>query len=139
MTENVKELLKKYDFILFALMFGSFAKGEPTPLSDLDIGIFTEREIDLFQTGEIIFELETLANRKVDLVILNDLPVTHPLLAFNIVAGHKLLFCSNTKAYSDFKTKSLLFYFDFQPIIKVQNEHLKKRIKNGTFGKAETS
>ncbi len=139
MLDKLQNLLQTYDFIDFALLFGSFANGRAGPLSDVDVAIFTHDEIDLLEQGRMIAALEEATGRKVDLILLHDLYKTRPRLAYNIVSNHKLLLCKSHKAYVDFKTNTYKYYFDMQPLYKMLDEALLKRIDNGTFGKTQTS
>ncbi len=50
-TDTAANLLAGQEFIAFALLFGSFARGQPGPLSDVDIGIYVSRPLDLLEIG----------------------------------------------------------------------------------------
>lgn len=51
-----------------AWLFGSFARGEETPLSDVDLLVqFDEGGISLLKHASMICELEKILNRPVDL------------------------------------------------------------------------
>ena len=57
--------------VLRAWVFGSFARGEERPDSDIDLLVQFDREnavIGLFKYSAIILDLEDLLHRKVDLV-----------------------------------------------------------------------
>lgn len=49
--EKARELLAAHDFIEFALLFGSFARGRPRPWSDVDIAIFVSQPLSLMEIG----------------------------------------------------------------------------------------
>ncbi|MBX3006355.1 MAG: nucleotidyltransferase family protein [Anaerolineales bacterium] len=49
-------------------VFGSFARGEETPTSDIDILVEFERPIGLFRFVQLEAQLADLLNRRVDLV-----------------------------------------------------------------------
>ena len=139
MIEILRKLLEPYDFIDFALLFGSYAKGKQTFLSDIDIAIFTNRSIDLFEQGNLISLLEENLNKKVDLVLLNNLEKNDAKMAFNIVSNHKVILNRSNKKYVDFKADTYKYYFDLQPMYEMFDKALKKRLKSGTYGKIETS
>lgn len=73
MVERIKELLQSYNFIDFALLFGSYASKRYTALSDIDIAIYLNRPISLIEQGDIISLLEERLENRVDLIILNGL------------------------------------------------------------------
>ncbi|MGC8789825.1 MAG: nucleotidyltransferase domain-containing protein, partial [Caldisericum sp.] len=47
--KKVEEFLSSKDFIVFALFFGSFARGLANDISDVDIGIYVERDISILE------------------------------------------------------------------------------------------
>ncbi len=138
MIEILRKLLEPYDFIDFALLFGSYAKGKQTFLSDIDIAIFTNRSIDLFEQGNLISLLEENLNKKVDLVLLNNLEKNDAKMAFNIVSNHEVILNRSNKKYVDFKADTYKYYFDLQPMYEMFDKALKKRLKSGTYGKIKT-
>lgn len=55
--------------VLKAWLFGSYARGEETPISDVDILVqFDEGGISLLKHAAMICELEEILNRPVDIV-----------------------------------------------------------------------
>lgn len=55
--------------IMRAWIFGSFARGEETPLSDVDLLVEYDKDgISLLKHAIMISDLEKLLNRRVDLV-----------------------------------------------------------------------
>ena len=139
MIEILRKLLEPYNFIDFVLLFGSYAKGKQTFLSDIDIAIFTNRSIDLFEQGNLISLLEENLNKKVDLILLNNLEKKDTKMAFNIVSNHKVILNRSNKKYVDFKADTYKYYFDLQPMYEMFDKALKKRLKSGTYGKIKTS
>lgn len=137
MEAKIITILKRYDFITNAFIFGSYAKNKQTSLSDIDIAIQTNKDIDLFTIGEIIADLESIGNIKIDLVLCNELYKYSPLLAYNIYQNHKILYIQNTKEYNDFKENSLHYYLDFKPVIDEQNTAFLERVKNGNIAKTK--
>lgn len=53
-------------------IYGSFARGEDTKESDLDLWIYSNENVDLLNIRGIIRELERVANKEVKVLILND-------------------------------------------------------------------
>ena len=70
MQETIAEYFKTQP-VLKAWLFGSFARGEETPRSDVDILFVPDRTgkpFKLFTHGGMLMDLQELLNRKVDLV-----------------------------------------------------------------------
>ncbi len=73
--EEIREILKdnkdalKEQFGVSQLgLFGSFARGEQNPESDLDILVDFDEPVDLFEFMDLNDQLEKLTGMKVDLV-----------------------------------------------------------------------
>jgi len=137
--ELIKQVLKSYNFIDFALLFGSYSGNTQTELSDIDIAIYTDRPIELLEQGDIISLLEDKLEKKVDLIVLNDLYKENAKMAFNIVDNHKVIFSNNRQKYIDFKVNTYKYYFDLKPMYEMFDKALLERIDRGTYGKAQAS
>ena len=71
MQETIAEYFKTQP-VLKAWLFGSFARGEETPRSDVDILFvpdYSGKPFTLFTHGGMLMDLQELLNRKVDLVV----------------------------------------------------------------------
>lgn len=72
-TQNIIKVIADYfstQPILRAWLFGSFARGEETPLSDVDLLVqFDDKaRVSLLKHASMINDLEALLNRSVDLI-----------------------------------------------------------------------
>ena len=69
MTKKIAEYFKTQP-VLKVLLFGSYARGEETPLSDVDLLLQYDEKarISLLKHCAIMNDLEELLDRKVDLV-----------------------------------------------------------------------
>ena len=68
MLETIREYFKTQP-VLKAWLFGSFARGEETPLSDVDLLVqYDEGGISLLKHASMICELENILDRPVDIV-----------------------------------------------------------------------
>ncbi len=63
---QIGDSLGKFWKIQNAWIFGSFAREDDNPESDIDIAIKTEDDFSYFDLAEVKFELEKLVHRKVD-------------------------------------------------------------------------
>jgi len=130
--------LKQDDDVIATYLFGSYAEGKQTPVSDVDLAVlfdqnfprkfFFEKKLDLLFTATSILKTDA-----VDLVILNEAP---PALSYQVLKKGKLLFEKpETKAQRvNFQVRVYDRYFDFKPVETVVREGLIKRIKEGRFG-----
>lgn len=126
--------LQRFDFIDFALLFGSYAENRAHNLSDVDIGIFTNKDISLLEIGFLTANLESILKIKVDLMILNNLYKKNPVIAYEIVSSNKILFCINENKFIDFKKNALLYFMDTKNMRDMINKTFKDRLNKGKFG-----
>jgi len=65
-TQQLKDILEQYNYIDFAFLFGSYADDTAKIVSDVDIGIYTNRPIDLLEQGYLISTLEDSLDKTID-------------------------------------------------------------------------
>lgn len=117
-VKNISKVLEKEQDILFAYLFGSFAKGIQHESSDIDIAIYLKDEKfpekDPLYTSRIAIKIEReLCDKNIlDVRVLNDstLRFRNQVLRYG-----KLLFSRDEKKRIQFETSSLDQYFDFKP------------------------
>ena len=93
-TQNMIKIIADYfktQPVLKAWLFGSFARGEETPLSDVDLLVVYDdnARVSLLKHAAMICELEKIINRPVDLVEEGTL---RPRVAENVNQDKKLIY-----------------------------------------------
>jgi len=136
-VQECKDHLYNKKEIVFAYLFGSFAKKTENKLSDIDLAIYIDEEkkpeSGIFgYKSELIAELQHFFQREIDLVILNQVSAD---LAFRVLKEGQLLFCKSDKTRTAFHEQTVRKKLDFAPLKKVQREYQKKRISKGQFGR----
>ena len=126
--------LGKSHFIIFALLFGSFAENRATRISDIDIGIYVNRTVSLLEIGTIITRLEKITNSKIDLIILNDLFKKKPVLAFESVSKGQLILCHDQEKFIEFKKNTFLYYLDTAPLRHAIDQRFRERLSEKRLG-----
>ena len=134
LIDDMESLLASQDFVEFALLFGSFARGKETPLSDIDFGIYLSRPIDLLTLGRLTAELERIAQRQVEILVLNDILASNPKLAYQVVASGELIVCKDRSAYVDFKAQVILRYLDTAYLRSIVDKAFLERLRDDRFG-----
>jgi|GEM_PF-515636 len=137
-TDAAATRLAAQEHITFALLFGSFAREQAGPLSDVDIGIYVSRPLDLLEIGRLTAELERVLGRQVDLLVLNDALQHNPALAYYAVAEGVVLFCRDQEAWMDFKTRVFLAYLDTAFLRTLVARVFRERLEAGRSGQGET-
>lgn len=130
--ERIGNTLKPYeDKIACVLLFGSLAKGQVGPLSDVDIAVLLKHGIDKKDMDVLENELYTvlsasLGTDELDLVILNKAPL---YMRYGVLRDKKILICNDVQALADFFFITVNDYLDIKPLRDdVNREFLKQDI-----------
>src|SRR3990172_1184612 len=119
-VRTIQARLKKYFThsrypVAFAYLFGSRARGQALPYSDIDVGVYldepnegTRFDMELSLMGELEHTLHT---DNVDVVVLNQAP---PRLAYSIIK-YKPLYSRDERARARIEMGILSRYFDERP------------------------
>ncbi|MBE6083187.1 nucleotidyltransferase domain-containing protein [Acidilutibacter cellobiosedens] len=126
-VEKCKNVLMKYENILFAYIFGSYAKGNMRADSDVDIGIYLKEEMNIEEYLKIRMDLTKICKRQVDLVVLN---AATPLLKYEIYKNNILLFTRDRTIESNYKVKILFEYNDIKRYLEMSYKKTIERLKN---------
>ena len=106
-------------------------------MSDVDIGIYFKHRIDLKSLGFLTATLEAKLEKKIDLVVLNEIEKKDPLFAFNILQNHRVLKINNEDMYINFKTAVQLSYLEHKDLIDQSMRDLHDRIRDKRFSKRD--
>jgi hypothetical protein len=122
--------------VLVAFLFGSHARGKPTPISDVDIAAplsdsvpresYLDYRIALMQESTKIFRPDG-----VQVVLLNQAP---PLLAHKVIVEGKPLFCRDEVARLRLRTDATRRYLDTKALRRIQDAATAQRIREARFG-----
>lgn len=123
--------------VLFAYLYGSHAKGESHPFSDVDIAFYAESKKpypDLNLELSLSLKLDEQLNHKYSTEVrtINNLPLT--VVGEILKYGHLIYSCDEAKRV-EYETQTRLAYFDFLPVIRHhQNSHRKKLLADANNG-----
>ena len=121
-----REILIQYEKIIFAYIFGSYAKDNIRKDSDIDIAIYLKDSIGTYEYLDMKMKLSEALKREVDLVILND---ATPLLKYEILKNNILLFTNDKSIESKYKVKTLFEYNDMKRYLDLSYEKTIERLK----------
>ena len=137
MDNKLKRFFQKnHKNINLAYLFGSYAKGGITPLSDVDVAVLLNDKIDpkyYFDTQlDLSDQLSSYLEKEVEVVILNR---ADPRLSYQVIKYGEIVFKKSLSLKADFERKALNKYFDLKPMFEFYEKKLYERIKEGKFGK----
>lgn len=115
MEEALRTVMEREPRIAYALLFGSAARNEETPFSDVDvaIGLKQGEQLDVSAIGSLVTELERATRRTIDLLLLDGAP---PSLAYRVFRDGKVIFEADRRARVERQTRAVLEYLDFKPV-----------------------
>ncbi len=99
-------------------LFGSEARGEASPKSDIDLGVLLREAAPATLAGrelDLAGDLESALGESVDLVILNDCPVD---LVARVLRDGRLLLDRDRSARIQFEVDTRNRYFDLLPHLR---------------------
>ena len=119
-----------------AYLFGSYAKGKVTPLSDVDVAVLLNDKIksEVYFDMKLDFadQLSSYLGKEVEVVILN---IADPRLSYQVIKHGEMVFEKTRDLKANFEKKALNTYFDLKPMFEFYEKKLFERIKEGKFGK----
>lgn len=141
MTKELKQQLASYFQsspypVILAYLFGSEARGQTTPLSDVDVAVYLDETLD--QRVEDYLPLLRAVNQavddgQVDLVYLND---ASPSLAYAIIGG-ELVFCADERRRVYLESTILCSHFDNCVLHERRFEVLRRRFLAGRMAERD--
>ena len=123
--------------IVLVYLFGSYAAGNETALSDVDLAlllapdVLREKYID-YRINYFSLAAKTLHDDRIDVVILN---AATPLLGHEALKG-RLLFERSPEARVKYEVDVQRKYLDLKPFYAINTAYMRQRLKEGTFGRA---
>lgn len=142
-VDEIERCLARYSRrrpeILAAYLFGSVARGQAGPLSDVDIAFLLEpahRHLAhslAYQASRLSDLMALLKTDAVDLVLL---PAPSPLLQHRILRDKHVLFCRNDRRRLAFEIRASQTYLDLQPMYTAQTRRFFARVRAGLEGQA---
>ena len=121
MTEKLEGFFSECNDIILAFLFGSFARGNATTFSDLDIAIFFSDTTDFYRINDLRGKLSEMFNIEVDIVVLN---TASPVIKMQVLKKGTLLVNKDPKAYNEFFVNTVKEYDDLKRTRKEIEENI---------------
>lgn len=129
------DILREYEDIIFAYIFGSYVEGKMRKDSDIDIAVYLKKDMDIDLYLKIKMDLTDSIQREVDLVILNNAP---PLLKYEIYKNNISLFTRDKAEESKYKVRTLFEYDDIKKYLDLSYDKMIGRLKEEVKLNGET-
>ena len=113
--DALRSYLQQEPNVRFALVFGSWAKQTAGPDSDLDLALYFGQAPEGIDTLEMINTLSNIANREVDLVVLNR---ASAFLRHQVVKEGIRFLIKDPIGYRKFREKTMIDYDIYRYLTK---------------------
>jgi uncharacterized protein len=135
------ELFERQPDVVAACLFGSQARGDAGPLSDVDLAVWLDDdpEPDRCLSRQLALSAQAallLGTDEVELVVLNGAP---PLLAQRVIRDGEVLAERSALARVRLETEAIIRYLDTIPLREELGRGLERRLAAGTFGRPRGS
>ena len=117
--------------VRLAYLFGSLARGEAHPGSDVDLAVRSDGPLGLTESSALIGRLESALGRRVDLVDLHRAP---PLLLHEVLSEGIPLIVRDPDEQADFETRAIARFLDTAHLRRIQHHYLQQRVEQRHAG-----
>lgn len=111
-SSAIETILRSHEGIAAAWLFGSVARDDAQPTSDLDVAALGPKPLSADEKESLIEQLAQATGRPVDLV---DLQTTRGPIVGQVLQNGKRLFCDDTTLYAEFMKRWWLDQADWMP------------------------
>ena len=129
MIEMLNSVIREYDEVIAAYLYGSAVKGNLRADSDIDIGILLADDAvpDHLYAIRMAREIRSRCHldRDVDVRILNRRPIR---FLYQVLRYGKLVFVRDERKKVEFETGVLKEYLDFKPFLREYDRKRKERL-----------
>src|SRR5690554_4381366 len=136
LKEDINRVINKLqlkDKIKIVILFGSRARGDYNPKSDIDIAILLEEDVLDGNYLEVKIDLTSIFSdilgEDCDIVLINK---ASPLLKYQVIKHGRLIYIDEETDYNSFFSLVVREYFDFKFYLDFHNELMLKRIREGS-------
>ena len=123
--ERLAEVVRGFPDVRLAAVFGSAARGEAGPRSDVDLGLLLDPDTREARLG-VEAALRRAMDRDIDLVYLDTAP---PQLRFEIARDGVLLHARSPGDWADFRARAMIDWWDWAPTARMINDAAIRRLQ----------
>jgi len=138
LIDQLKKILAKQP-IKLAYLYGSYARGQETPKSDIDIAVVMEESAEKTDY-QIAGELQkSIGKGRPEIEVREIKPTTEPVFLRSVLKDRITLLARSEKERVNFETKGMKRFYDTQHLRNLNFYYLKKSLKEGSYGGRPTN
>lgn len=126
LEDRLRQTVAALPEVRLAVLFGSTARGKAGPRSDVDIGVLLDPDSPDARDRVEIELGRAVAGRDIHVVFLKEAP---PLLRFEIARDGVVLRQDEDGLWTDFKTRAMIDWWDWEPIARQIEKALIARLR----------
>jgi predicted nucleotidyltransferase len=134
LAAELGSLLRENRHVDCAWLFGSVARGDAGPLSDVDVAVLLSAEVAPQDRLNVAASLMEDLERRCGYVDLALLDEASPLLKHRVLRDGILLLERDSRRRIAFETRAIQEYLDFKPIAEIYDRALLARAREGRLG-----
>lgn len=124
LKEDMDNLVEEFNISLI-YVFGSFAKGDNTKSSDIDVAFLLNKDIDGYTKLNLLGKLVDIFKREdIDLVILNQV---NEILQFQVIKYGKIIYMDSLYNKVVYESRTMSKYMDMEHFRKTQQKYSHER------------
>lgn len=133
LINKLKKILSKQP-VKLAYLYGSYARGQETPKSDIDIAVVMAEKAKTADY-EIAAGLQKAIGKSLPEIEVREIkPTTEPVFLRSVLKDRITLLARSEKERVDFETKGMKRFYDTQHLRNLNFYYLKKSLKEGNYG-----
>ncbi|MGH3837118.1 MAG: type VII toxin-antitoxin system MntA family adenylyltransferase antitoxin [Pseudonocardiaceae bacterium] len=132
LTERLRRLLDGESGVLVAYLYGSHARGQAGPLSDVDVAVLLDGDTEDRRLELTAAITHAVAPARADVVVLNDAPLP---LAYRVLRDGTLLVSRDDRARVEHWVRTVDRYLDMAPARRLLAAGTRSRLREGRFGR----
>jgi hypothetical protein len=131
--QALKDYFSTSEDVVLAYLFGSYARGQASSLSDVDVAVLLDERLNddarFNKRLQIITDLVGLLQTdNVDVVILNEVSLA---LGYRVLRDGLLLYSANEDKRIMYTAETVTRYLDFEPVLKRHERAIFERARQG--------
>ena len=136
LIDALRSALSPVSTLRLVVLFGSRARGDARPDSDVDLAVSFGTAPSLLDLGDVVSRCESATSLRVDVVELDGLPSSKPALAYEIARDGAVV-VDTEDGFWRYRARAFSLYLDQRDFLERQRALFSDRLDEGNLGRAK--